>query len=65
MTPAAEQDAQPITRLDRCDRCGAGATTRASVAGTDLHFCGHHWAEHSDAVMDVADSVFADAVVDG
>jgi hypothetical protein len=31
-----------FTTLDRCDRCGAQAKTRALLPGGFLLFCGHH-----------------------
>jgi hypothetical protein len=41
----------PLTRLDRCDRCGAAALLRASLAGGgELLFCGHHAREHGPAL---------------
>jgi hypothetical protein len=37
----------PLTRLDRCDRCGAAAQVRALIpAAGELLFCGHHAREH-------------------
>ena len=27
---------------DRCDRCGAQAKVRATLANGELYFCGHH-----------------------
>jgi len=38
-----------LTRLDRCDRCGAQAFVKATLAsgdGMELFFCGHHFREH-------------------
>ena len=32
----------PLTALDRCDRCGAAAMIRATLANGELYFCGHH-----------------------
>ena len=41
----------PLTRLDRCDRCGAAAMLRATLAtGGELLFCGHHAREHGPAL---------------
>lgn len=41
----------PLTRLDRCDRCGAAALLRAVLAtGGELLFCGHHAREHGPAL---------------
>jgi hypothetical protein len=39
----------PLTRLDRCDRCGAAAKTRATLpSGGELLFCDHHTRKYSD-----------------
>ncbi|HEY1973820.1 MAG TPA: hypothetical protein VGH89_38125 [Pseudonocardia sp.] len=39
----------PLTRLDRCDRCGAAAKTRATLPnGGELLFCAHHTRQHAD-----------------
>ena len=47
-TTAATRVAAPLTRLDRCDRCGAAAQVRALLpAGGELLFCGHHGREHA------------------
>lgn len=36
-----------LTAFDRCDRCGAAATTRAVLpSGGELLFCGHHARKH-------------------
>ena len=52
MTTAAPAPA--LTRLDRCDRCGAPAQARAHLPhGGDLLFCGHHLREHR-AALDLA-----------
>lgn len=34
-----------ITISDRCDRCGAPAMIRATLANGELYFCGHHGRE--------------------
>jgi hypothetical protein len=40
-----------LTRLDRCDRCGAAAMLRVVLAsGGELLFCGHHAREHGPAL---------------
>jgi hypothetical protein len=32
-----------LSRIERCDRCGAGARVRVTFpSGADLLFCGHH-----------------------
>lgn len=41
-----------LTPSDRCDRCGAQAFVLVTVAGTDLLFCGHHYAKHDLALRD-------------
>ncbi len=39
----------PLTLLDRCDRCGAAAKTRATLpSGGDLLFCDHHTRKYTD-----------------
>lgn len=43
-----------LSRLDRCDRCGAQAFARATLPGADgaaLFFCGHHFRAHEDALV--------------
>ena len=36
-----------LDAADRCDRCGAQAVARATMAsGMDLLFCGHHLRAH-------------------
>lgn len=34
-----------MTAQDRCDGCSAQAYVRVSVHGTQLMFCGHHYAK--------------------
>ncbi|MCG2799758.1 MAG: hypothetical protein L6367_14635 [Cellulomonas sp.] len=51
MTP--EQMA-PLSAADRCDRCGAQAYVRVSLAGGELLFCAHHYREHAPKFADVA-----------
>ena len=33
---------RPLTDFDYCDRCGARAQVRATLAHGELYFCGHH-----------------------
>lgn len=33
---------QPLKVTDRCDKCGAAAMVRATLANGELYFCGHH-----------------------
>jgi len=43
--------AQPLTAQDRCDRCGAQAYVRVTLAGGgELLFCAHHARKHSEAL---------------
>jgi hypothetical protein len=43
--------ATPMSALDRCDRCGAQAYVRVTVAdGLELDFCAHH-ARKYEAVL--------------
>lgn len=46
MTPTMAPE-QSLLATDRCDRCGAQAYVRVTLAGGgDLLFCGHHFREH-------------------
>lgn len=59
MTPTLIPDSiispATLTAADRCDRCGARATTRVVLAGgSDLVFCGHHSRRYDDALRAVA-----------
>lgn len=49
--------AEPLTALDRCDRCGAQAYVRVLLAVGELLFCGHHANEHARAWENVAKQV--------
>ena len=42
---------QPLTALDRCDKCGAQALIRATLANGELYFCGHHGREMSSKLV--------------
>jgi hypothetical protein len=53
-----------FSALDRCDRCGAQARVRATLAGGgDLLFCGHHARLHADALAAVALTVEGDSAL--
>lgn len=43
-----------LTLADRCDRCGASATTLVVMVAGDLLFCGHHAREFVPAIGDRA-----------
>lgn len=65
MTPTLISDSAlqhlPLTAADRCDRCGARASTRVVLAGgIDLVFCGHHSRRYDDALRAVAVEVVTD-----
>lgn len=37
-----------LTKVDRCDRCGAAAQVALQLkSGSELMFCGHHFEENS------------------
>ena len=65
MTPTLIPDDilhRAITAADRCDRCGARATTRVLLAaGHDLVFCGHHSRRYDEALRAVAVEVVTDS----
>jgi hypothetical protein len=49
----------PLSAVDRCDRCGAAARVRVTLAsGGELLFCRHHANEHADVLR------AANAVID-
>ena len=44
-----------LSAADRCDRCGAQAYVRVTLAsGSQLLFCVHHSKEHADKLKQVA-----------
>jgi hypothetical protein len=44
-----------LTRADRCDRCGAPARVRATLAsGGELLFCQHHANEHEAKLVELS-----------
>jgi ribosomal protein S27AE len=50
-TPEATK-VRDLNRLeDRCDRCGAEAFILAVKEDSELLFCGHHGAKHSNALV--------------
>jgi hypothetical protein len=52
-TPVIEGAA--LNASDRCDRCGAQAYVRVTMAnGSELFFCLHHSREHADKLKQVA-----------
>jgi hypothetical protein len=51
-------NAEALTILDRCDRCGAQAYLRVELAGgSELLFCAHHSRKHGQQVRSIAVSV--------
>lgn len=47
--------AEPLTALDRCDRCGAKAYLRVTLAsGGELLFCAHHGKKYEESLRSVA-----------
>jgi hypothetical protein len=50
LTPTA-----PLTALDRCDRCGAQAYLRVTLAsGGELLFCAHHGKKYEESLRSIA-----------
>ncbi|WP_179757950.1 DUF7455 domain-containing protein [Microlunatus parietis] len=44
-----------LDAADRCDRCGAQAYVRVTLAtGSELLFCAHHGKQHADKLKQVA-----------
>jgi hypothetical protein len=51
--------AGPLTAADRCDRCGAQAYVRATMAsGFDLLLCAHHFRENEGRLREVAAAIY-------
>ena len=48
----------PLTALDRCDKCGAQAMIRATLANGELYFCGHHGRELSNSLVATSIEVY-------
>ena len=45
---------EPLTAIDRCDRCGAQAYLRATLpTGNDLLFCAHHGREYTPKLREL------------
>lgn len=55
---------EPITAMDRCDRCAAQAYVRYDLNGFDLLLCVHHNREHGDALLAKGARVLEDNTVD-
>ena len=56
MTPTLIPDtvAAVLTVADRCDRCGARATSHVTLAGGgELYFCAHHTRRYDEALRAV------------
>ena len=55
MTEQVILESTPLNALDRCDRCGAQAYVRATLAtGGELMFCAHHGKEYAEKLKAVA-----------
>jgi hypothetical protein len=51
--------ASPLTAADRCDRCGAQAFIRATLAsGSDLLFCAHHAREYESGLKAIEADIY-------
>jgi hypothetical protein len=60
VSTALAPSTEALSAADRCDRCGAQAYVRASLAsGGVLLFCAHHAVEHRVA-LEAAGAVFHD-----
>ena len=51
---AAPSAPASLTAADRCDRCGAQARVRVTLASGELLFCNHHAKEHEPRLRAVA-----------
>ncbi len=54
--------ASPLTATDRCDRCGAQAYIRATLAsGSELLFCAHHAREYEVGLRAIEADIYNEA----
>jgi hypothetical protein len=49
---------RPIEIVERCDKCGAQAMVRATLASGELYFCGHHGREVSQSLIAKSTEVY-------
>ncbi|WP_343601956.1 hypothetical protein [Mycobacterium sp.] len=55
----------PLTKADRCDRCGAAARVRVTLpSGAELLFCRHHANQHEAKLTELAAVLEAGAPVE-
>ena len=55
LTPTLPTTVEPLTALDRCDRCQAQAYVRVTLgSGGELLFCAHHGKKYEDGLRVVA-----------
>ena len=55
MTDQVLLEQTPLRAADRCDRCGAQAYVRATLAnGGQLLFCGHHAKEYAEKLKSIS-----------
>jgi hypothetical protein len=60
-TPSAPAS---LTAADRCDRCGAQARVRVTLAAGELLFCKHHAKEHEPRLRSMALEWYDDTSVE-
>lgn len=54
VTSTATLTAEALTAVDRCDRCGAQAYVRVTMAtGSELIFCAHHGREYTPKLREL------------
>lgn len=60
-TPPAPDNVTPsafrLTATDRCDTCGAAAYVGATVNGTELLYCAHHFAKYEPKLTRLASAI--------
>lgn len=47
-----------LTNQDRCDRCIAQAMYMVTLNNGELYFCGHHFREHEESLVDIAIDIY-------
>ena len=54
---------EPLTAIDRCDRCGAQAYVRVNMpTGGELLFCAHHGRQYGPRLRELDASILDESV---
>jgi hypothetical protein len=51
---------EPLSAVDRCDRCGAQAYVRVTMAAGELLFCAHHGREYTPKLEELRATIVSE-----